>query len=126
MIPGTSLMLPRCFPARYAVATAGQLHATAAAHQQGRRRGGADHVGPDHLGCGPCRIWPPNSPRRIKHTRNSLGNLALMTAARDGDEKVVAILLEAGADGGLRKSSRQNAREIVRAAGRAAIAEMMK
>lgn len=49
-----------------------------------------------------------------------------MTAARDGDEKVVAILLEAGADAGLRNKSRQNARDIARAAGRTAIAEMMK
>src|SRR6185436_10859357 len=32
-------------------------------------------------------------------TRNSLGNSAPMTAAGDGDEKAVAILLEAGADG---------------------------
>jgi ankyrin repeat protein len=59
-------------------------------------------------------------------TRNSLGNSAPMTAARDGDEKVVAIRLEAGADAGLRNKSRQNARDIARAAGRTAIAEMMK
>jgi hypothetical protein len=44
----------------------------------------------------------------------------------DGDEKVVAILLEVGADAGLRNKSRQNARDVARAAGRTAIAEMMK
>ena len=46
--------------------------------------------------------------------------------ARDGDERVVEILLEADADAGLRNKSRQNARDIARAAGRTAIAEMMK
>ena len=73
----------------------------------------------------------PHSRMLVAHgasldTRNSLGNSAPMTAARDGDEKVVAILLEAGADAGLRNKSRQNACDIARAAGRTAIAEMMK
>jgi hypothetical protein len=46
----------------------------------------------------------PHSRMLVAHgasldTRNSLGNSAPMTAAGDGDEKAVAIQLEAGADG---------------------------
>ena len=46
----------------------------------------------------------PHSRMLVAHgasldTRNSLGNSAPMTAAGDGDEKAVAILLEADADG---------------------------
>jgi hypothetical protein len=54
--------------------------------------------------------------------------LARQFGADDGGarRRVVAIRLEAGADAGLRNKSRQNARDIARAAGRTAIAEMMK